>query len=83
MVDETRPAQTFIAVSKSDTVDATRLDNGEYPRALYVGVSGDVAVVAMDGRVVTFKAVPVGVLPVRFKRINSGSTTATDMVALY
>lgn len=55
-----------------------------YPRSIYVGVSGDVAVV-MKGKAgaVTFKAVPVGVLPIRPVQVLSTGTTATDMLALY
>lgn len=51
-------------------------------RALYIGVSGDVVLITMQDQVVTFKAVPVGILPVQCKRVNAVNTTATDMVAL-
>lgn len=60
---------------------STNFTGGE-ARALYIGVSGDVVVVSPSDQVVTFKAVPVGVLPVRCKRVNAVNTTATDMVAL-
>lgn len=54
------------------------------PRALYVGVTGNVSLVASDGSVATFVAVPGGtVLPVRFKRVNSSGTTASSLVAIY
>jgi hypothetical protein len=60
---------------------STNFAEGEC-RALYVGVAGDVTGI-VNGAVVTFTAAPVGVLPVRFTRINAVATTATNMVALY
>lgn len=53
-------------------------------RALWVGVTGNVAVrMAGDGSLVTFTAVPVGVLPVQVDKVLSTGTTATTMLALY
>ena len=54
------------------------------PRGIYVGTGGDVVAVKEDGTAVTF----VGMLggcwyPLRFRRINSTSTTAQNLVALY
>lgn len=52
--------------------------------AIYVGGAGAVVVVWSDDSTSTFAAVPVGtVLYVRAKRVNSTSTTATNLVALY
>lgn len=83
MSDVTRSACSTAAVTKSDTVDFTP-KNGEYPRALYVGGAGDVAVVTPDGVVNTFSAVPAGTtLAVQCKRVNSTNTTATLILALY
>lgn len=67
------------AVVASDTVNLAT----EAYQGLYVGVSGDVKVITADGDTVTFKAVPVGVLPVQVRRVFSTGTTATNMVALY
>jgi hypothetical protein len=69
---------TAVAVTTSDTVDFTQ---GRCS-AIYVGVSGDVVAV-VGGTAITFKAAPVGILPVVATRINATSTTATNMVALY
>jgi hypothetical protein len=66
------------AVTASDTVDFGQ----GICRALYVGVTGDVVAV-VGGIATTFKAVPVGVLPIACSRVNSTSTTATNMLALY
>lgn len=53
-------------------------------RSLFVGTGGDVAVVAKEGGVVTFKNVGnAQILPIRAVRVNSTNTTATDIVALY
>lgn len=72
------PAANYAAVTKSDTTD-----QGPF-RALYIGVTGDVVVsnslTGSNG--VTFKSVPVGVLPVSGRRVMA-ATTATDVVALF
>jgi hypothetical protein len=81
--DITRPGESLVAVTKSDTADVTRLGS-EYPRALWVGGVGDVDIVTPDGRNAVLSAVPAGtLLPIRFKRVNSTLTTATLMVAIY
>ena len=66
------------AVTTSDTVQNNFV-------GLYVGVGGDVAIKGADGgAAITFKNVPTGaLLPIVCTRINSTSTTATNMVALY
>lgn len=77
---ETAPARNAEVVSKSDTVNLVHEG-----RALYVGVTGDVSVQMCEtGTAIVFKAVPAGtVLPIAILRVNSTSTTATDMVSLY
>lgn len=51
--------------------------------ALYIGVSGDVvAQVYGSATDVTFKAVPVGILPVRVLFVRATGTTATNILAL-
>lgn len=83
MSDPTRPGESLAAVTKHDTNDVARVGN-EYPRALWVGGAGNVAMVAIDGSVGTLEGVAAGtLLPVRFKRVNSTNTTATLMVAIY
>lgn len=72
-------AEGAFAITKSDTTDFTY-----YVRGIYVGGAGNVVVVNMDGSTVTFAGVPAGtILPVKARRVNSTSTTATDMVGLY
>ena len=72
-------AEGAFAITKSDTVDFPF-----YVRGIYVGGAGDVVVVNIDGSTVRFEAVPAGtILPVKARRVNSASTTATKMVGLY
>lgn len=72
------PATGGFAVVPSDTVDFSELS-----RALYIGGAGNLVVVMQNGNVLTFVGVPAGtVLPVRASRVNSTSTTATNIVAL-
>lgn len=67
------------AITKSDTVDFV-----EGPcDAIYVGGAGIVVVVHEDNNTSQFTAVAGEILPVKAKRVNSTSTTATLMLALY
>lgn len=80
MQQETRPASNFFAITPSNTVDFTQ----GVTRGIYVGTGGDVVAVGQDGTAVTFTAVPGGViLPIVAKRVNSTSTTASNLVGLY
>lgn len=73
------PADDGLAVTPSDSVDLAT--DG---RALYVGGTGDVALVTPKGTVLTFVGVPAGtILPVRVRRVNSTNTDATSMIALW
>lgn len=55
-----------------------------FTRAIYVGGAGDVNVVYPDGSTLVFPACPVGmILPVEAIRVNSTSTTATNLVAMF
>lgn len=79
----TRPGASTVAVTPSNSVDIAQLNN-EYPRALWVGGVGNVAVVTPDGVVNTLEGVATGtLLPIQVRRVNSTSTTATSMVAIY
>lgn len=76
--EASEPAYDAVAVTPSDSVALT-----VPARSLYIGVTGDVTLLTVNGNVVLFKAVPVGVLPVGCTRINATATTATNIVALY
>lgn len=67
-----------IAVTKSDSTIL------EPTRALWVGTTGDVAVVFVDGgSAVTLTAVPVGLWPFQVTKVMSTNTSASNIVALY
>lgn len=71
------------AVTPSDTTDLALGSRG-YPRCLYVGVTGNVAVIALgDDSAVTLSNVPVGWFPIAVKKVMSTNTTASSIVALY
>lgn len=75
--DMTDPARGAFAVTPDDVTTFSGV------RALYIGVSGNVSVLAPGSNVpVIFKSVAVGVLPVQCRQVLSTGTTATDIVAL-
>lgn len=62
--------------------DGTQLVN--IPKAIYVGATGDITMILKNDTVaVLFKAVPVGIFPVRPIQVNATATTATNIVGLY
>lgn len=67
----------FAAVTTHDTNAQPAHD------AIYVGVAGDITVIDhRGGSAITFKAVPVGIFPIRVKVIKSTGTTATNLTLL-
>lgn len=78
MSELTRPAANATAVTPSDTAALSGV------RSLYIGVSGDVAVMFPGQKTaVTFKSVSIGILPIQPEKVMSTNTTATDILALY
>jgi hypothetical protein len=73
-----QPAGAWFNIGPSDSTNLTII-----PRAIYVGVSGDVAAVDVNGTVCVFKSLAVGWHPIRPRRINSTSTTATNIIGVY
>lgn len=76
--DATVSAHGAVALTKSDVTifDTTR--------AIYVGGTGDVAVIMADGQTpIVFSAVAVGIFPIQITQLLSTSTTATNVIALY
>lgn len=54
-----------------------------YTRAIYVGGTGDIAMINARGETVIFRAVPAGqVLPVTTVRVLATGTTATNLVGM-
>ena len=74
------PGQELFAVTPSDSVDIV---SGGFVRALYVGVTGNIAIVAVgQSSPVTLSNVPVGILPIAASRVYATGTTATSIVGL-
>jgi len=72
------PAYFSAEIVPNDSTDLTT-----DARALYVGVGGDIRVTTSGGNTVTFRNVPVGILPVRIQRVFALGTTASDLVAVW
>jgi len=82
----TRSTQNWPSQPATDAVAVTPDDNNDLANvavALYVGTTGDVKINTFYGNTVTFKTVPVGIMPVRVSRVWSTGTTASNIVALY
>ncbi len=72
------PAYDAVAVTPHDSTNLTTT-----ARALWVGVAGNVSVeMAGSGSAIVFLGVQ-GLIPIRVTRVNSTSTTATDIVAIW
>lgn len=75
----TAPAREAAAVTPSDSTDLPVL-----PRAIYVGLAGNLAVRMPDGSAVIFANVQSGsFLPIRVQGINATGTTASAIVTLW
>lgn len=77
-------AQGAISVTPSDTVNITFPSGTNYSKGIYVGVSGDLKVIMVDGTNITFTNIAAGIFqPISAKRVLSTGTTATGIVAVY
>jgi len=71
--------QNAATVTPSDSSGLDRTTS-----ALYIGSSGDVKVnLENSGEAVIFKAVPVGLLPLRVTKVYSTGTDASSIIALW
>lgn len=78
------PYNRAVDITKSDTDNiAYYTTKKKLTNAVYVGGAGVVVAVFEDGSTANFTAIAGQVLPLAVKRVNSTSTTATLMVALY
>ena len=69
----------YEAITPHDTTDQEHVIEH-----LYVGGAGAVVAAMMDGSVVTFTGLLAGTIyPIKARRINATSTTATSLVALH
>ena len=75
----TRPGEHAAAVVPHDSTLLTNVT-----RALYVGGAGNVSVLMAGDETVTLTGVPAGtLLPIRVRRVNATSTTATAITAIW
>lgn len=78
-----------VAVAKSDTVDQAQVGSnvaaGGVPMfdAIYVGGAGIVVIALIDNTTIQITAVAGEIVPIKGRRVNNTTTTATLMVALY
>lgn len=73
------PAEKLVAVTKSD---ATTYNPPL--RSIYVGVSGNVAIVDLGGATITLVGLAAGVFhPVCAVKVMATNTTATNIVGVY
>lgn len=81
-----QPAPVYtqaFAITKSDTVDIEQYILLGPTDAVYVGGAGVVVAVFPNGLTAQFTCVAGQVLPIAIKRVNSTTTTATLLLALY
>jgi hypothetical protein len=78
---EDQGARKLLAVTPSDTADQALSGC----RGLWVGVAGNVAIIAKDdtSAVTLVGAVAGQIIPVQAKRVMSTNTTATTIIALF
>jgi hypothetical protein len=72
-----------VAITKSDTVDHAAPTEYGPMKGMWVGGAGIVVAVFADSSTANFTCTAGTVLPIECKRVNSTTTTATLMVALY
>lgn len=75
------PYNKGVDITKSDTVNI--VGPKKLTDAVYVGGAGIVVAVWEDGSTSQLTAVAGEILPIAIKRVNSATTSASLMVALY
>lgn len=80
-------ALNAFAITKSDSTVFPAMPNTSgvcITKALYIGGTGDVAVVMQGGQTVVFSAVPAGtILPISVSQVRSTNTSATLILGLW
>ena len=72
------PGVFAAVIAPSDTVNL-----GSPTRAIYVGSAAGDIVAIVNGVAITFKSVPIGILPIKCTRVNLTGTTSTNLIALW
>lgn len=77
----------LVKSTATEAAAVTPSDSTVFPKStkgLYVGVSGNVAVVLEGGSSVTFNNLASGIIhPIAVKQVKSTGTTATNILAVY
>ena len=75
----TAPANSAIEITPDDSNDLAIVSG-----SIYVGLTGDLAVVMEKGQTVTFNNVAAGsILPIRVTRVLQTGTTASNIVPMW
>ncbi len=87
MTDKFQSLAAGLTAPASNAFSITPNNDSDLPavtRALYVGVSGDLAVTMQSGETITLTNVMAGtLLPLRLARVTATGTTAQNLVGLY
>ena len=87
MTDTFKTFARSLTSPPENAVEITPSDGESLPhttRALYVGGTGDVAVLLQGGTEVTFRGVQAGsLLPIRIDQVKRAGTTATGLIGLW
>lgn len=77
--DLDNPPRNAVSVTKSDTNDLAYTSRG-----VYIGTTGNLAVIMDGGQSVVFKNLAAGMMhPMRVTRVLSTGTTAVDILAVW
>lgn len=79
LLEAMTPGRVFRAVTPNDSAD---LPDGAC-KGIYVGTQGNLVVIGADDSAAVTLVAAIGWLPVCAKRIKSGGTSASDIVAIY
>lgn len=78
------PTARFVAVTPNDSADLTLIGDYTHTTGLYIGGAGDLEVRNEAGNDIVIQNIPAGsLLPISTNRVLAGSTTATNIVALF
>lgn len=86
MPDDFKDHAPGLTSPASKAYEITPDDDNDLPvhtRGIYVGLAGNLTVILQgDTTQVTFVGVPVGIMPIRVKRVMATGTAAEDLVGL-
>ena len=75
---------TTPAVGHEDIIPSDTEDLKQVTKQLFIGASGDLRIMALDGTIATYSGLPGGsILNLRVKRVLATGTRADFLVAMY